>query len=303
MCIRDRSTWGSMQKSKAFEKEYHLNRISDPSEGKQPQFVRAARRISVKTSQNQRITFLRNLMIRSDERMADDLYYVMSPFVANVRGQCGLVGSNEAIASRPAEKHRKRSIAKRQLDIVTVKRDLGEPKTSFPDEAAMKDAEAFDMFVANLTSLLQHRGLAITDDQFEVIQTDQLSRFWLSDPTFSINPNASIVKETNLFSILQKDKKIRNFLRSCIDFLENFPTFERFFHPIHRFETRQNRMSTASLSYLLRQISHEATLSCLTKLIYLARDSVLQSSLTKIRAFDWTQLPLKEFVFYEYDLR
>eukprot|EP01017_Pseudomicrothorax_dubius_P030634 TRINITY_DN3840_c0_g2_i15.p1 TRINITY_DN3840_c0_g2~~TRINITY_DN3840_c0_g2_i15.p1 ORF type:complete len:177 (+),score=21.91 TRINITY_DN3840_c0_g2_i15:171-701(+) len=119
----------------------------------------------------------------SRRQMIKDLYEVLAPFVASARGQSGLFESTEVAAFRPAARCSRQSQAKRLIDIVTVQRQLGDTRQSFSNEdISLEEAEAFEVFMTDIDSLLQQRGLAIlnlpANDQN--MQKDDFLHFWLS---------------------------------------------------------------------------------------------------------------------------
>eukprot|EP01017_Pseudomicrothorax_dubius_P017428 TRINITY_DN19664_c0_g1_i1.p1 TRINITY_DN19664_c0_g1~~TRINITY_DN19664_c0_g1_i1.p1 ORF type:complete len:308 (+),score=28.35 TRINITY_DN19664_c0_g1_i1:136-1059(+) len=174
---------------------------------------------------------LRILNMQKDN-MIDDLYGFLSPFVASIRSQSGLIEVTECWSFKPVDNTGRRSHRKMMLDIMLKHREFGPSQGSFSDQVeSFKEVEKFGSLICGISAMLEQRGLYMLSVPSAGLERNQTLRFWLSDTFFrsafettlqpELNMAAHVLKsrpDTTL-EMLQGDQRAQKWLRNIMDYL------------------------------------------------------------------------------------
>eukprot|EP01017_Pseudomicrothorax_dubius_P004185 TRINITY_DN10785_c0_g2_i2.p1 TRINITY_DN10785_c0_g2~~TRINITY_DN10785_c0_g2_i2.p1 ORF type:complete len:173 (+),score=14.05 TRINITY_DN10785_c0_g2_i2:81-599(+) len=118
----------------------------------------------------------------SKDDIVKDLHATLSPFVARVRGQCGLVQPIAAFTfSHAASVKKRQSDTKYQIDMLSVKSGTDHREKNFSNRnSSLKEAEALHRFLQDINSLTLSRGLIALDVPISKHEIDHVILYCLS---------------------------------------------------------------------------------------------------------------------------
>eukprot|EP01017_Pseudomicrothorax_dubius_P033229 TRINITY_DN4431_c0_g1_i3.p1 TRINITY_DN4431_c0_g1~~TRINITY_DN4431_c0_g1_i3.p1 ORF type:complete len:588 (+),score=63.37 TRINITY_DN4431_c0_g1_i3:119-1882(+) len=224
------------------------------------------------------------------------LHNIFDPIVSRIRGQCQFIETIQAFAFKKSEKINKRMHHKQNFDLILLQPEVGQRQFElFEGKFSLKDADIFELFLEDIKTMLQHRGIRIASVHLEKDQ-----RFYLlsnlSIQCYFSNGLSDEIPNFEIFSL--DDKKQRDWIKEVKGLIKAYPIPDHLVLPSLSFKTRDNFSQRILFFEEIRRSCDSTTFETFIGVMNNTQTSVMEKYFAGL-PFVWERLkyPVESFEF------